>query len=119
MQKVNFNKPESSEELVAVFNTLKYTFGEDFAKKFKNLDPKKYAKYCATVQKFARTAVDKGWSWYDNEEDKWKELIVKYNSKAFPTAEEKVAEDKQKVTRYSYGWLKYIMENKLNPNTFV
>ena len=116
---VNFNKPKSGEDLVSVFNSLKYTFGEDFANKFKDSDGKKYAKYCATIQKFARTAVEKGWGWYDNVDNKWKELEVKYNSMAFPTAETVLVEEKQKVTRYSFGWLSYIMQNKLNPQTFV
>ena len=116
---VNFNKPKSGEDLVSVFNSLKYTFGEDFAKNFKNTDNKKYAKYCATVQKFARTASEKGWGWFDLDDKVWKPLVIKYNSKAFPTAEDKVTKDKQTLTRYSYGWIKWIMENKLNPNTFV
>ena len=38
---------------------------------------------------------------------------------AFPTAETVLEEEKQTLTRYSYGWLQWIMINKLNPNTFV
>ena len=116
---VSFNKPKSGEDLVSVFNSLKYTFGDDFANKFKNNDGKKYAKYCATVQKFARTAVEKGWGWYDKVDNRWKNIEIKYNSMAFPTAENVLEEEKQKVTRYSYGWLQWIMVNKLNPDTFV
>ncbi len=114
---VAINKPENGEDLVSVFNSLKYVFGDTYAKEFQKST--KYAKYCATIQKFASKAVEEGWGWFDTDSQTWKDLEVKYNSKAFPNAETKLTEDKQKVTRYSYGWIRWIMQNKLNPKTFV
>ena len=114
---IAINRPKNGEDLVSVFNSLKYGFGDTYAKEFQQSE--KYAKYCATIQKFAERAVKEGWGWFDTDSQSWKDLEIKHKTKAFPTAETKLTEEKQLVNRYSYGWIRWIMLNKLNPKTFV
>jgi hypothetical protein len=121
---IRYKKVVHSTDLISVDKALETIKGAEFTLEFKNKrNGATYENYTKLISSYASNAQKNGWDWKCDDENKWYPLEIAWKSASFPGASRIKDTTKKRVNRYSFGWLKNLMngsigKGKLDPTNF-